>query len=394
MLTAIVDARILTPDEEIERGNVLVRDGRIVDVGRDLALPPEAQVLRLTGLTLVPGFIDIHVHGGGGFSLATRDPDELRAYARWVAAKGVTSFLATVCAASLEEACGFLRAAAPVVGPIDGGAELLGLNLEGPFVNPARRGALPESWLIAPDAAAFRALADAAAGRLALMTLAPEMPGAARVMGEALSRDATVAVGHTDADYDQALAAFRAGASHLTHAFNAMRPFHHRDPGPVAAAVDSQTATVEVIADGAHLHPATVRLLARALGARAVLVTDGVTPAGLPSGAVSLGGREARSEGGRVLLPDGTIAGSAATMDRAVRNLVRWGAAGLADAVAMASAAPAAVRGLHGRKGRIAPGYDADLVALDEELAVVMTWVGGRLVHDPGRPGRPNGRQA
>src|SRR3990170_3862130 len=166
MLTAITDARILTPDEEIERGTVLLRDGRIVEVGQAVTPPAGAQVLSLPNLTLSPGFVDDHVHGGGGHSLATRDPDELRAYARWVVSNGVTSFLATVCAASLEEAAVFLQASSSVVGLVEGGAELLGVSLEGPFVNPARRGALPASWPLRPDVASFNALADAAGGRL------------------------------------------------------------------------------------------------------------------------------------------------------------------------------------------------------------------------------------
>ncbi len=320
----------------------------------------------------------------------TRDPDELRAYARWAVSKGVTSFLATVCAASLEEAAAFLEASSSVVGLVEGGAELLGVSLEGPFVNLARRGALPVSWPLPPDVASFNALAGAAGGRLSLMTLAPELPGAEAVLQAAVSRGVKVAVGHTDATYEEAAAAFRAGASHLTHAFNAMRPFHHRYPGPVAAAIDSGNTTLEVIADGVHLHPATVRLLVGALGPRrAVLVTDGVAPAGLAGGSFRLGNQEARLEEGRAVLPDGTIAGSGATMDQLVRNLVRWGAADLRGAAAMAASSPASALGIPDRKGRIAPGLDADLVALDDELEVVMTWVRGRLVYV-----RPKGRQS
>ncbi len=390
MLSVLTDARIVTPEAVIERGTVVIDGGRIAEVVPSLPLPLGAQVTRLPNLTLVPGFIDLHVHGGGGFSLATHDPEEIRSYARWVATKGVTSFLVTVCAGNQEEALGFLRAGAQVSGPVPQGARLLGLSLEGPFVNPARRGALPETWPLPPDGRAFDGLVEAAGGQLRLLTLAPEMPRAEAVLRSAVSRGVVVAVGHTDASYEVALGAFAAGASLLTHAFNGMRPFHHRDPGPVGAALDSPEAVVEVIADGVHLHPATVGLMVRAAGPqRVALVTDGVTPAGLAGGSFRVGGQEAPLEDGRVLLGDGTIAGSAATMDQVVRNVVRWGCVDLAAAVRMASSTPAAVLGLERRKGRIAPGYDADLVALNEELEVVMTWVGGQLLHS-----WPKGRQA
>ena len=382
MLTALTDARVLTPDELIERGTVLIDDAGIVKVGPSFSLPPGAQVTRLPNLTLAPGFIDLHVHGGGGFALATTDPEEIRSYARWVVAKGVTSFLATVCAANQEEALGFLRAGARAADQDSDGASLLGLNLEGPFVSPFRRGALLESWPLPPDMRAFDGLVEAAGGHLRVMTLAPELPRAESVLRVAVSREVAVAVGHTDARYEEATRAFGAGASLLTHAFNAMRPFHHRDPGPVGAAVDSPGTVVELIADGVHLHAATVGLLVRSLGPqRVALVTDGVTPAGMASGGFRVGGQEALLRDGRVVLADGTIAGSAATMDQVVRNLVRWGIADLAAAARMASSVPAAVLGLENRKGRIAPGYDADLVALDEELEVVMTWVGGQMRH-------------
>lgn len=382
MHTALTGARVLTPDEEIERGTVVIDDGRILEVGADLRLPPGAEVTELPGTTLVPGFIDIHVHGGGGFSLATPEPEEISSYARWVVAAGVTSFLASVVAGTPEEGEASLRAVAEVAGPVADGANLAGAHLEGPFVNHVRRGALPESWLRAPEPALLRRFVDAAGGHLRLLTMAPELPGAGAVMEETLRAGCAVALGHTDASYEQAREAFKAGARHLTHAFNAMRPLHHRAPGPLGAALEADGVIVELIADGVHVHPVAARLLLLARGtANIALVTDGVAPAGLPQGTFRMGGQEAQLSQSRVTLPDGTIAGGAATMDSIVRNIVEWGLAPLSEAIRMASTIPARVLGLGDRKGRITPGYDADLVALDTELAVVQTWVGGQMVH-------------
>ena len=263
----------------------------------------------------------------------------------------------------------------------EGGATILGVNLEGPFVNPRRRGALPKAWVRAPSPMELAALSKASDGSIKLMTLAPELPGAQELQQSALEDWITVAVGHTDATYEEARRAFGAGASHVTHAYNGMRPFHHRDPGPVLAAIDSMHVTLELIADGVHLHPATVRAIVRAAGSdRIALVSDAVPPAGSDGGVFRVGDQDARLTGDRVLLPDGTIAGGAATMGGIVRNMVEWGAASLAEAVRMASTVPARVLGLSDRKGRLAPGFDADLVALDNNLNVAMTWAGGRLV--------------
>ncbi len=382
MLTALTGARLLTPEEEIERGTVVIEDGRILEAGAEVRAPPGAAVTELPNTILAPGFIDIHVHGGGGFSLATRDPEEIRSYARWVVAGGVTSFLASVVADTPEEGEASLRAIAEAAGAVASGASLTGAHLEGPFVNHVRRGALPESWLRAPDVTLLRRFIDAAGGHLRLLTMAPELPGAGAALEEAVRAGCAVALGHSDASYEQARQAFAAGARHLTHAFNAMRPLHHREPGPLGAALDSDGVTVELIADGVHVHPLAARLLLLAKGTTDVaLVTDGVAPAGLPQGAFRTGGQEARLSRGRITLPDGTIAGGAATMDAVVRNVVEWGLAPLSEAVRMGSIVPARVLGLGERKGRIAAGYDADLVALDEELTVVGTWIGGQMVH-------------
>ncbi|TMG04887.1 MAG: N-acetylglucosamine-6-phosphate deacetylase [Chloroflexi bacterium] len=387
MSGVIRGARILTPEESMETGTVVFDGaGRITAVGSDAEPPPSAEITEGRGLTLAPGFIDLHVHGGGGFSLATEDSSEIESYARWVISRGVTGFLATVFASDFDEALAFVGAAGYVSDQRhEGGAEILGINLEGPFVNPQRRGALPESWVRAPNPVELAALSNASEGSIKLTTLAPEIPNAGRLLQIAHQDRIVVAIGHTDATYEEALGAFEGGASHVTHAFNGMRPFHHRDPGPVLAAIDSPNVTLELIADGVHLHPATVRSIRRAVGTdRITLVSDAVAPAGLDSGVFQLGSEKARLTAGRVLLPDGTIAGGASTMDRIVRNVVEWGVAGLTDAVRMASTVPARVLGLSERKGRIVPGYDADLVALDSDLNVAMTWVAGRLVYTRG----------
>jgi N-acetylglucosamine-6-phosphate deacetylase len=363
------------PEGSFERADLLLEGARIARVAPSIDPPEGASVTDLEGLTLAPGFIDVHVHGGGGFSLITTDPGEIADYARWAPGHGVTAFLPTICAGDIEPA---LRCAAAVAQAMGGNAaEVLGVNLEGPFVSPERRGALPPKWPQRPDPKLLARFLEAAPVRV--MSIAPELPGALGLLRKAVAAGVRVSVGHTDAPFDVAREAFEAGALHLTHAFNAMRPLHQREPGPLAAALDRDEVTVEVIADGVHLHPATVRLLVRAFGPeRVCLVTDAVPPAGLPDGEFQLGGQEAHMENGVMRLSDGTIAGGTGTMEELVHNVVRWRAASPADALRMASAVPARVAGVAGRKGAIAPGFDADLVALTEDLAVARTWTRGR----------------
>jgi N-acetylglucosamine-6-phosphate deacetylase len=372
-------ARVITPDDDISPGWVLLRDGSIEGVGDGPPPDTDAETLDLGDQTLVPGFVDIHVHGGGGFSLLDGDREAVQSYARWVANRGVTSFLATVCSSAPAEAIPVLESLALLAGHSTG-SELLGANLEGPFVASRRLGALPPSWANPPDPALLDRLIAAARGNLRLITIAPELPAASALISQAVSAGVKVSIGHTDATFDEAAQAFRAGAAHVTHALNAMRPFHQRDPAVIGAALEAPGVTIEVVADGVHLHPATVRLLLQAFGPdRVALVTDAVTPAGLERGTFRIGQEKAVMRNGRITLLDGTIAGSAATMDQLVRNVVQWKCATLPEAVRMASTVPGSVAGAS-RKGRIAPGYDADLVALTPTLAVAATWLRGSLV--------------
>jgi N-acetylglucosamine-6-phosphate deacetylase len=380
MAIALVNARVLTPDEEIPRATVVLEGGRIAAVGERLPPPAEAQVIDLAGLTLAPGFIDIHVHGGGGFSLMTEDSEEIRSYARWVVSKGVTAFLATLVAAARPQLERWLAVAASVGQSVSGGASPLGIYLEGPFLNPKRKGAIPADGLRPPDVSEFLAHVRTARGRLKTIALAPELAGARELIVAARERGVVVAIGHSDATYEETLGAISLGVTQATHCFNAMRPFHHRDPGCLGAVLASPQVAAELIADGVHVHPGAMALLLRAKGPqRTILVTDGVVPAGLAPGRYSLFGQQIAVTGQAATLADGALAGSVATMDQMVRNLVRLGLASLQEALRMASLNAAAALGLEGSKGRIARGFDADLVALDEGLQVAMTFAGGEL---------------
>lgn len=382
--TLLRGGNVVNPDGRIARADVLLSMGVIeaISTGMDA---PGSTVRDVSGLTLAPGFIDAHVHGGGGHSLITSQAPEIEAYARWATSRGVTSFLATVCADSLDAGLRAATVAAGATGPVAGGATVLGVNLEGPFLSPSKPGAMPPAWLQSPSEEILRQVIDTTRGSLRLITVAPELDGADTVIAALVREGVRVSVGHTAATYEQARSAFATGASHVTHAFNAMRPLHHREPGPLAAALEADGVTIEVIADGVHLHPATVALLVRAFGhARVSLVTDAASPAGLDEGTFRIGGLDARMAGGSIRLPDGTIAGSAATMDSVVKNCVEWGVAELGPVVLMASATPARALGLQDRKGALVAGMDADIVALDGDLEVAATWVGGRLVYETG----------
>jgi N-acetylglucosamine-6-phosphate deacetylase len=379
---ALVHARVVTPEIELDDGTVVIAEGRIVQADER---PPSGGVETrdVHGLAVAPGFIDIHVHGGGGFSLTGGDAAQIHGYSRWGASRGVTGFLITLVPDTRERMLDVIASTVAVFDSVRDGARPLGLNLEGPFLNPVRSGALKPRLLRPPDLPEFRQYASSAKGRLRLMTVAPELPDAEGVIVEALDAGVVVALGHSDATYEEAERAFSLGVRQVTHCFSAMRPFHHRDPGCVGAALNAVDVTCELIADGVHVHPAAAEMLLRLKGAdRTVLVSDGIPLAGLGDGSFELQGEPVEVNAGVARRTDGTLAGSTTPLDVMVRNVTAMAGVGAPDAIRMATLNPASVIGMPDRKGGVAPGYDADLVVLTPDLQVEMTFVAGELVYE------------
>jgi N-acetylglucosamine-6-phosphate deacetylase len=377
--TAIVNARLIAPGGERD-GGVLV-DGASIEalLGPGQAPPAGAAVVDAGGRYVAAGLTDVHVHGGGGFDLMTDDIEQVRGYARWVVSRGVTSFLVSTSGRDHAEIVRRLRALAPAVGVVPDGARVLGFHLEGPYINPVRKGAFDARWLRAPSVEEYRELFEASGGAIRQMTLAPELPGADALIEAVVASGVVAAIGHTDATYEQTMRAIALGASHATHCFNAMRPFGHRDPGVLGAVMTQDGVTAELIGDGAHVDYAAARVLIRAKGTqRIVLITDGMPLAGTPDGEGEWEGVRIRVEGGKaVRVADGTIIGGVITLDQTVRNAVAHMGVPLAQAVAMASANAARALRIDGACGALAPGLTADFIVLDDDLAVRETWVGG-----------------
>ncbi len=369
-------ARVVAPNTDFAPGHVAVEGEHISAVGP--GIPSGADRVLPEG-TLIPGFIDLQVNGASGVDLLECDTAAVARLSDYLASTGVSGFLPTLVSAPAERLAGAVQV---VRDAHPSGAAILGVHLEGPVLNPQRKGAHQTRWLRFPGDAEVRIMYAEALPDLRLVTLAPELPGVDGLMEWLVRERVIVALGHTEATYEQANHAFGAGARMVTHLFNAMRPFHHRDPGIVGAAFDDPRCTCGLIADGVHVHPAGVRLAYRMLGAdRIALVSDAVAAAGMAPGTYTLGTRPVRVKAGDVpRLEDGTLAGSVLRLDQAIGNLLSWGIP-LRDAVTSSSHVPAAVLGLADR-GALAVGLRADLTVLDRNHRAVLTLVGGRIVHE------------
>ena len=363
----VTASQVVTPARILAPGWLHLDGDRIVAVGE--GAPPHPPDVDLGDSTVVPGFVDLHVHGGGGASFDSGTSDAADLVAATHLAHGTTSMAASLVTDTRERMVDAVRELALLVQ--DG--RLAGIHLEGPWLSPQRSGAHQPGSLTTPDPASVDALLAAGDGAVRMVTLAPELPGGIDAVRRLVDAGVLAAIGHTDATYDQARAALDAGARLGTHLFNAMRPLHHRDPGPVGALLDSPV-DVELIADGVHLHPALLRTVFAAKPGQCILVTDAMAAAGAPDGDYALGQMavEVREGVARLASPDGdgAIAGSTLTMDAAVRFAVRTAGLPLLDVVHAASTTPARAWGL-GEVGALEAGRRADLVVLDDDLEVV-----------------------
>jgi N-acetylglucosamine-6-phosphate deacetylase len=369
---------VVTPDGVLSPGWLHVRGGRIAATGAGEPPGPAAR----RGHWALPGFVDLHVHGGGGASFTEGGPDDARRAAAFHRAHGSTRIVASLVTAPVAE----LERRLALLAVLADEGVIAGIHLEGPFLSAVRCGAQDPRYLIDPDLAVFARLRAAARGWLRMITVAPELPGAFAVIRAAAAAGVIVAAGHTDASAEVTAAAVDVGVSHATHLCNGMRPLGHRDPGPAGALLDRQVSC-EVIADGVHLHDVIIRLAARAAGhANLVLITDAMSAAGLPDGGYQLGELAVTVAGGVARLAagpggaPGSIAGSTATMDQVVRRVITAVGLPVADAVAAASTNPARRLGLSAETGALRPGLAADLVLLDDAFQLTTVLAAGTLI--------------
>jgi N-acetylglucosamine-6-phosphate deacetylase len=372
-MTVLAGPRIVTPDGILDEGYVRVAGDKVAAVGTGrLAGEMEA----VDGAWMVPGFVDIHTHGGGGYTFTTGDPDQVRGAAAFHLRHGTTALLASLVTSPAD----LMLAATTAYAPLVSEGVIAGIHYEGPYLSHARCGAQNPAHLREPSTEELAGLLKAGDGAVRMVTIAPELPGALDAIAFLVAHGVVVAIGHTDATYEQTLAGIAAGATVGTHVFNGMRPPHHREPGPVFALLGADTVTSEFVADGVHLHDGTLRFATHVTGpSRAALITDAMAAAGMPDGEYDLGGQAVTVSGGVARLAEGgSIAGSTLTMDSAFRRAVGAGAS-MVDAARMAATTPAAAIG-RPDLGALEPGRRADLVVLDDDLRVLRvmragTWV-------------------
>lgn len=391
-IKAIQAGCISTPVETIENGVILIEGHRIVKVGpkEKVKIPATAAVIDNRDRLIVPGFIDMHIHGAAGHDLMEGTPDAVSAVAHYLARHGTTSFLATTVTASLERTLHAARGLAEIITASENsygdseniaGAQPVGIHFEGPFINIKKRGAHPASQIQKPSIETMTRILDAAGGAARVVTLAPELDGALAVLEYVRARGLRVGIGHSNASYEEAERAIAAGATHAAHFYNAMRPFGHRDSGIIGAVLTDDRVSAELICDGVHVEPTAIRLLVKSKGlGRVILVSDSLSGAGMPDGNYRLGNFTVHVAGGVCRTVEGNLAGSTITLDAAVRSLATFTGESYQACLACATLNPARLLGIGKQKGVIAPGADADLAVLDKNHYVTQTYVRGRPV--------------
>lgn len=369
----IKNVKVYGEDKRFAQGEVVIADGKFVETS---ACEADGEFIDGEGCYMIPGLVDIHFHGCVGADFCDGTPEALEKMAEYEASVGVTSICPASMTLSEEE---LLKIMANAGARVNGsGAKLVGINMEGPFISEARKGAQKADDICLCDAEMFRRLQQAAKGLIKLVDIAPENEGAMEFIDK-VKDEVVVSIAHTTSDYDTTVEALRRGASHVTHLYNAMPSLHHRDPGVIGAARDDKNCHVELICDGVHIHPSTVRATFAMFGAeRIILISDSMRATGLTDGQYTLGGQDVFVKGPKATLADGTIAGSATDLMGCIRVAVQRMGISLEDAVACATINPAKEIGIDDRCGSIAPGKDADFVLLDQDLNVKAVYIDGK----------------
>ena len=375
----IKNGKVILPDGILENV-VLAFDSKICGFTDESQIPADAEVIDANGGFVAPGLVDIHIHGYLGEDTSDGSAEGIFKMANGIMKNGVTSFCPTTMTVSMEEinkALDTVRSLKEESKSWDG-AEILGVNLEGPFINPKKKGAQAETHIKKPDAKFVLDNADI----ISLATMAPEMDGGCEAIKEIRENsNVVVSVGHTDASFEETLSGIDAGATHITHLFNAQTPLHHRNPGVVGAAL-LENVTTELIADTFHVHKGLFELLARVKGDNLVLITDCTRAGGMPDGEYTLGGQPIFVNGVKCLLEDGTIAGSVLKLNDAVKNFSKNTNLPFWKAVSAASLNPARAIGVDDRKGSIEAGKDADIIITDADFNIVKTIIGGEIKYE------------
>ena len=384
MKTVVTAEKLWDGAQSHDNPLVVIEDGNITSIAtrKSAAEPTDARVLDFPGATLAPAFFDVHIHGAAGHDVMEATPPALDAVSRFLAARGTGTYLATTVTAPLDATLRSLAALAQIISKaaVPGRARPLGIHLEGPFLSHKKRGVQPAEHLLAPEIGTFDRMYDAAEGHARLMTIAPELPGAAALAEHATKRGVRVSVGHSNATSAETLAAIEAGAVGATHTFNAMRALDHREPGILGIVLTSDQLYSELICDGVHTTPEIVRLWWKAKGPeRAILVTDAMSAAGMPDGEYQLGGFAVQVDNGRAMAR-GVLAGSVLTLDRALKNFVAFTGASVNQGLRLLTANPAAMTGFREQTGSLAVGQRADLVAVDAAGKLLGSLIGGQTV--------------
>lgn len=376
---------IVTPFQLLEDRIIIIEKGKIIaitDKKEDLAILKNVEIIEAQNKFIVPGYIDIHVHGGGGSDVMDGEYEAIKQVATTHSRFGTTAFLPTTMTMTKDKIIKSLKSIHEAKLKGTGTAEILGIHLEGPYINPEKKGAQKEEDIKKVSVEEFLEFNQASGNLIRLVTIAPEMPGAIDFIRWLHQQGIIVSVGHSNATYKQVQEGIQAGLSHVTHIFNAMRGLHHREPGVVGAALSSPKLIVEMIADGIHLHPIVLKMLTQIKESeKLVLITDAMRATGFKEGTYDLGGQEVIVTQGQAKLKNGTLAGSVLTMDKAVKNLVTKVGISLLNAVQMASYNPAKCLGIDDKKGSLELYKDADIVILNKNLEAELTMVAGKVVY-------------